>query len=65
VHVQDFSAETTITSAKAKACNPIVRASHVRRGLKGMLGGSQVHARCARAHLDVSPAWAQDQRDHG
>jgi len=37
-HVVDFPAEAIIATAKAKACDLIVMASHGRRGLKGMLG---------------------------
>jgi nucleotide-binding universal stress UspA family protein len=38
VHVVDFPAEAIIKTAKAKACDLIVMASHGRRGLQGMLG---------------------------
>ena len=38
VHVVDFPAEAIIKTAKAKACDVIVMASHGRQGLKGMLG---------------------------
>jgi nucleotide-binding universal stress UspA family protein len=34
----DFPAEAIIKTAKAKACDLIVMASHGRRGLQGMLG---------------------------
>jgi nucleotide-binding universal stress UspA family protein len=41
VHVNDFPAEGIVETAKAKACDLIVMASHGRRGLSKLLLGSQ------------------------
>lgn len=40
-HVLDFPAEAIIETAKARACDLIVMASHGRRGLKKLMLGSQ------------------------
>jgi len=41
VHVVDFPAEAIIATAKAKGCDLIVMGSHGRRGLRGLMLGSQ------------------------
>src|SRR5262249_19687664 len=41
VHVTDFPSEAIIETAKSKGCDLIVMASHGRRGLQGVVLGSQ------------------------
>jgi nucleotide-binding universal stress UspA family protein len=49
----DFPADTILAEAKRRKCDLIVMASHGRRGLKGMLLGSETQKVLARATISV------------
>jgi nucleotide-binding universal stress UspA family protein len=54
VHVtSDFPAEAILATARKRHCDLIVIASHGRRGLKGVLLGSQTQKVLARAGIPV------------
>ena len=49
----DFPADTILATAKKRRCDLIVMASHSRRGLRGVLLGSETHKVLARGRLPV------------
>jgi nucleotide-binding universal stress UspA family protein len=54
LHVtSDFPADAIIAAAKKEKCDLIVMASHSRRGLSGVLLGSQTQKVLAKSHIPV------------